>query len=93
MFLGRPNTAWTTAFAGVVNAIVLLGVVHLDVMQLAGVNVAFAGLIGLFAIQTPTVNAGDNVNVTTPAGQPNAKATLDITPGNQVTATTIGNGS
>ncbi len=40
------------------------------------IGAAFGVLIALVANQPPTVNAGDTVNVVTPAGQPNRTTTV-----------------
>lgn len=90
MILGRPVNLWlglTTAISGAVAAtLIFLGLDAVAVGTLAGVWQAVLGaLILLVAGQPPTVTAGSDITVTTPAGQPNATATVDVTRSGEVT--------
>ncbi len=76
MIIGRPTNLWIAAITALLNATVLLGVVVLDALQIAGLNVAAAALIGLIANQAPTVKEGTTVEVVTPAGEPNRSVTV-----------------
>ena len=46
----------------------------------AAVNIAAAAVITLIAYQPPTLNPGDTLNVTTPAGHPTAVTTVAVPP-------------
>ena len=91
MILGRPANLWTGL---VTAALALIQVVLVNVRPdidpttvatvLGAVGVFLGVLISFIAGQPPTINAGDQVNVTTPAGQPNATATLGVTPSGNV---------
>lgn len=76
MILGRPVNLWLAAFTAVLNVLVLLSIVVLDALQLAGINIAAAAVIGLVANSTPTVKAGSEINVVTPADEPNYTTTV-----------------
>lgn len=91
MILGRPINLWTglvTAVLGVVS-VIAINVLDYDPETVALIVGSLATLLGsvvaLVAVQPPTVNAGSQVNVTTPSGQPNASATLGVTAGGDVT--------
>ncbi len=71
MLLGRPINLWLAAITAVLNVLVLLSIVTLDALQLAGINIAAAAVIGLIANATPTVKVGSEVNVVTPEGESN----------------------
>lgn len=77
MIFGRPSNLWlglVTAAVGFAS-VTAVTVFHLDPTSVATVAGAGTGLLGavvaLVAGQPPTVKAGDQVNVTTPAGDPN----------------------
>lgn len=85
MIFGRPTNLWlglVTAVAGLVtSALIVAGVDPEVVAQLVGPTVTVLGaLIVLVANQPPTVKAGDDINVVTPAGQPNATIQATIPP-------------
>lgn len=91
MIFGRPINLWlgfTTALVGFVSVTaVTIGADPQIVATIAGSGSGVLGaVIALVAGQPPTVNAGDTVKVTTPAGQPNATTTLDLAPTGEVTA-------
>ena len=80
MIFGRPVNLVVGAFQAVLGAVVLaLGALDPPVVipaaVVAGVVIAFGAVIALVANQPPTVNAGDQVNVITPQGQPNTTIT------------------
>ncbi|HKR50532.1 MAG TPA: hypothetical protein VJT72_13345 [Pseudonocardiaceae bacterium] len=94
MILGRPTNLWTglaTAVLGVVS-VFAINVLRYDPETVALITASLATLFGaviaVVAVQPPTVNTGSSVNVTTPSGQPNATATLGVTPQGNVTADT-----
>lgn len=90
MIWGRPVNLWlglAAAISGAVAAtLIFLGFDPVAVGTLAGVWQGVLGaIILLVANQPPTVNAGSDITVTTPAGQPNATATLGVTRAGEVT--------
>jgi len=70
MILGRPTNLWLGAAATVWGLVVAVAHVEPTVAGLGGA--AIGSIITLIAGQPPTVNPGDRVNVTTPAGQETA---------------------
>lgn len=84
MIWGRPVNLVLGAITAVVNVVVVA--VHTipvpELMPLfndalvATFNIAIASLIAVIANQTPTVVAGDQVHVVTPAGEPNKTVTV-----------------
>jgi hypothetical protein len=86
MILGRPTNLWlgfiTSALAVV--QILLVNVAKLDPVVtatlLGAIGLLLGSLISLIANQPPTVNPGDTVHVTTPAGQPNYVTTIATPP-------------
>lgn len=88
MILGRPANAWTglvTAGLALIQVLTVTLVPGIDATAVAtilgSVGVFLGVLIAFIAGQTPTINSGGQVNVTTPAGQPNATATLGVEEG------------
>lgn len=78
MILGRPTNLILGAFTAIFNVIVLVLESQGNPIApslVAGINIAAAAIIGLIANQTPTVNAGDQVKVVTPEGEPNRTIT------------------
>lgn len=94
MIFGRPTNLWTGLATALVGFLSILAVTVLKydptiVAQLSGAGALLLGaLISLVANQPPTINSGGTVNVTTPAGQPNASATVSVAPSGDVTAVT-----
>lgn len=80
MILGRPANQIAGAFTALFNVIVLVaqsqGSTLFTVELVSAINIAAAAIIFLIANQTPTVNAGDQVKVVTPAGEPNRTVTV-----------------
>lgn len=76
MILGRPVNLWVAASGAVLNALVLLGWLVIDAIQLGALNLAIAALIALVANQAPTVKEGTTVTVVTPQGEPNRSVTV-----------------
>lgn len=79
MIFGRPTNLILGAFTAVFNVIVLVlssRGTPVDASVVAGINIAFAAVIGLIANQPATVNAGDTVNVVQPGSTPNTKTTV-----------------
>jgi hypothetical protein len=92
VILGRPANLWTglvTAGLALVQVVLVTLVPDADPTTVAtilgAVGIFLGVLISFIANTTPTINAGDQINVTTPAGQPNATATLGVTPAGDVT--------
>jgi hypothetical protein len=83
MILGRPVNLWNGL---VVAAVSLVSIVVMQlqpdvdsevVATIAAATSLFLGtVIAILANGTPTVNAGDTVNVVTPAGEPNKTVTV-----------------
>ena len=85
MILGRPTNQWIGAFTAVFSAVVIvLGAltppIVIPSVVVGAVGVAFGAIVLLVAGQPPTLNPGDTLNVTTPAGQPTAVTTVAIPP-------------
>lgn len=87
MILGRPVNQWNGLIGAAVGLIgTIIGATQPpDVAQtwliILGAIGAFLGvLVAFLAGQPPTVNPGDKVNVTTPAGQPNYVTTIATPP-------------
>jgi hypothetical protein len=79
MILGRPTNLILGAFTAVFNVVVLIlnsQGTPVDAAVVAGINIAFAAVIGLIANQPPTVKAGDTVTIQTPSGQANRDVTV-----------------
>lgn len=84
MILGRPTNLWAGLVSAIFGAIgataIIAGVDPAIVATLSTSYLGVAGsVIALLAVQTPTVTPGSDVKVQTPAGQPNATATLGLT--------------
>lgn len=83
MIFGRPTNLWLgVVVAGLaVLQIVLVNVLHYDAVLvstlLAAVGAFLGTVISLIANGPPSVPVGSNINVTTPAGQPNVLATVN----------------
>lgn len=81
MIFGRPTNLWlglTTAASGaIVATLIALGFDPVVVGTLGGV---WGGVLGaaiiLIANQPPTMKAGDQYNIQTPAGQPDFEAVV-----------------
>ena len=85
MILGRPTNAILGAFTAVFSAIVVvLGAltppIVIPAVVVGAVGIAVGAVIGLVAGQPPTLNPGDQLKVTTPAGQPTAITTVATPP-------------
>jgi heme A synthase len=85
MIFGRPANLIVGAFQAVLGAVVLaLGALEPPIVipatVVAAVVIAFGAVIALVANQPPTLNPGDTLNVTTPAGQPTAVTTVAVPP-------------
>jgi hypothetical protein len=83
MILGRPQNLILGAVTALFNVVILvLGSQGVAVPPeiVAAVNIAAAAVITLIAYQPPTLNPGDKLNVTTPAGQPTAVTTVATPP-------------
>jgi hypothetical protein len=85
MIFGRPTNLWIgfiTAGVGFVSTTAIVAF-HLDPVAVATIAGSATGVLGalvaLVAIQPPTVQAGDRVNVHTPNGDPNSSAALVVT--------------
>ncbi len=79
MILGRPTNLIVGAFGAIFNVVVLIlnsQGTPVDASLVAGINIAFAAVIGVIANQPPTVNAGDTVNVVQPGSTPNTTTTV-----------------
>lgn len=90
MIAGRPINLWlgvTTAAAGFVTvSLIALGADPTVVANIVGAGAGVMGaVIALVAGQPPTIASGGQVNVQTPAGQPNGTATLEVTRSGEVT--------
>jgi len=84
MIRGRPTNLWMGLVTAIIGALsvtaVTLGADPTVVATLSGAYGGVAGaLIALLAVQPPTIAPGSDVRVQTPAGQPNATATLGLT--------------
>lgn len=84
MIFGRPINLVIGAGGTILNLVVLaakqidpagVGAFFTAEIILA-LNTAFAAVITVIAGQPPAVPVGSNINVTTPAGQPNVLATV-----------------
>jgi hypothetical protein len=85
MILGRPTNMWLGAFTAVFSAIVvvlaaLTPPIIIPAIVVGAVGGAFGAVILLIAGQPPTLNPGDQLKVTTPAGQPTAITTVATPP-------------
>jgi hypothetical protein len=83
MILGRPTNLWNglvVASVSLVSIVVMQLLPDIDGEVVATIGAAvtlFLGtVIAVIANQAPTVNAGSDVNVVTPAGQPNRTVTV-----------------
>jgi hypothetical protein len=83
MILGRPTNLWNglvVASVSLVSIVVMQLLPDIDGEVVATIGAAvtlFLGtVIAVIANQAPTVNAGSEVNVVTPAGQPNRTVTV-----------------
>ncbi len=81
MIFGRPVNLILGAFTAIFSAVVivlaaLVPPVVIPAVVVGAVNLAVGAIIALVANQPPTLNPGDTVNVTTPAGQPNITKTV-----------------
>lgn len=84
MLLGRPTTLWGALITAVIAflqvAIVTL-VPDVDVVAVATILGSLGGLLAVIvaflANQPPTVAQGGQINVATPAGEPNVLATVN----------------
>jgi hypothetical protein len=83
MILGRPTNLWNglvVASVSLVSIVVMQLLPDIDGEVVATIGAAvtlFLGtVIAVIANQAPTVNAGSEVNVITPAGQPNRTVTV-----------------
>jgi hypothetical protein len=90
MILGRPTNLWTGALTSIIGLVtVTLIATGADPVLVGQISGALTGALGaivlLVANQPPTIQSGGSVTVTTPAGQPNATATLDVAPSGEVT--------
>ena len=83
MIFGRPQNLILGALTALFNVVILaLKASGTEVPPeiVAAVNVALAAIITLIAYQPPTLNPGDTLNITTPAGQPTAVTTVATPP-------------
>lgn len=90
MIRGRPTNLWVGLASSIVGAIGATAIVAgVDPAIVATLSTSYLGVAGaaiaLIAVQPPTVTPGSPVNVQTPAGEPNATATLGLTSGGTVT--------
>jgi hypothetical protein len=90
MILGRPTNLWLGVVTALTGAVTVTAVaLGLDPTIVATVAGAFGGVLGaiiaLVAGQPPTVAAGGAIAVQTPAGEPNATATVNVAPSGEVT--------
>ena len=83
MILGRPTNLWNglvVAAVSLVSIVVMQLLPDVDSVVVATIGAAstlFLGsVIAIVANGAPTVNAGDTVNVVTPAGEPNRAVTV-----------------
>lgn len=83
MLFGRPTALWVgliTAAASTAQVFVIVLLPDVDPVQVATVIGSLTAFLGVFvaflANGTPTVTAGDSVNVITPAGQDNKTVTV-----------------
>jgi hypothetical protein len=83
MILGRPTNLVAATVTALLNLAVLVsGAAGYPIPAeiVAAGNVAALAIIGLVAGQPPTVNPGDTIHVTTPAGQPTYATTVAAPP-------------
>jgi hypothetical protein len=85
MIRGRPTNLWlgltTSVFGAIGVTLIVLGVDPAVVGTLISAYTGVAGaVITVIAGQPPTLNPGDQINVTTPKGQPTATATVAAPP-------------
>jgi hypothetical protein len=83
MILGRPQNLVLGAVAGIFNVVALILAANhtpIDPSVYAGINIALAAIITLIAYQPPTLNPGQQFNVTTAQGQPNYVTTVAVPP-------------
>ena len=85
MIFGRPTNLWlglATAIQGAIAVTaVTLGADAQIVATISGAwGAVFGALILVVAGQAPTVNPGDTIKVTTPAGQPTYQTTVATPP-------------
>lgn len=81
IILGRPVNLWlglTTTLGNliVIGLAALVPPIIIPALVVGAANVAIAAVIAFIANQPPTVNAGDQVTVITPKGQPNLTKTV-----------------
>lgn len=85
MILGRPANLIVGTFQIVFAAlVVILGAlvppIVIPSIVVVAIGAAFGAIVALIANQPPTVNPGDKITVTTPAGQPNYQTTVATPP-------------
>ena len=83
MVFGRPQNLILGAVTALFNVVILAlkaSGTEVSPEVVAAVNVALAAVITLIAYQPPTLNPGDTLNVTTPAGMPTAVTTVATPP-------------
>ena len=83
MVFGRPQNLILGAVTALFNVVILVlkaSGTEVPPEIVAAVNVALAAVITLIAYQPPTLNPGDTLNVTTPAGMPTAVTTVATPP-------------
>ena len=83
MVFGRPQNLILGAVTALFNVVILAlkaSGTEVSPEVVAAVNVALAAVITLIAYQPPTLNPGDTLNVTTPAGMPTADTTVATPP-------------
>ena len=83
MVFGRPQNLILGAVTALFNVVILVmkaSGTEVSPEVVAAVNVALAAVITLIAYQPPTLNPGDTLNVTTPAGMPTAVTTVATPP-------------
>ena len=93
MIFGRPVNLWlglSTALVGFLTVVaVAVGADGDTVANIAGAGGLFLGaVIALIAGQPPTLNPGDTFKIVTPAGEPNATATVAQPPASSPTVET-----
>lgn len=81
MIAGRPTNLWLGLATAIVGALSISAVaLGADPAVVASLSGAWGGVVGavilVVANQAPTVNPGDTINVTTPAGQPTYQTTI-----------------
>lgn len=83
MILGRPTNMWiglTTAAAALIQVLIITLAPEVNPVSVATVLGSVTAFLGVFiafvAGQPPTLNPGDTINVTTPAGAPNDTRTV-----------------